>query len=173
MPASVKPWHDAAAALTGGMIQELIDRLFGQYQTPLAALDARHALAGLMVRLAKADRHYDVAEIGTIDRILRVTYDLDPVQAAKLRAEAEKLEAAAPPDGRFADAVCARTGEAERQAILVALWRVLLADGHEGARQHAYLDLTAERLGLSDEARAAAEREARAHPDPVPPAAGA
>jgi len=143
------------------MIQDLLDRLFGRYETPLAELDARHALAGVLVRLAKADAHYDVSEIGQIDRILLATYGLDPVAAAKLRAEAEKLEAAAPPDGRFAATVRARTDRAERQAVLVAMWQVLLADGHEAARQRAYLALTAERLGLSAEDLAAAETAAR------------
>jgi uncharacterized tellurite resistance protein B-like protein len=143
------------------MIQELLDRLFGRYETPLAELDARHALAGVLVRLAKADAHYDVSEIGQIDRILQATYGLDPLAAAKLRAEAEKLEAAAPPDGRFATAVRDRTDRAERQAVLVAMWQVLLSDGHEAARQRAYLALTAERLGLTAEDLAAAEAAAR------------
>ena len=150
------------------MSPELLNRLMGRYETPLVELDARHALAGLLVRLAKSDAHYDAAEIARIDRILRASYGLDPVAAAKLRAEAEKLEAAAPPDGRFAAAVRERTEEPERQAILVALWRVLLADGREGARQEAYLKLTAERLGLSETGLAAAEAAARAHPDPAP-----
>jgi len=150
------------------MIQGLLDRLFGRYETPLAELDARHALAGLMVRLAKADGHYAAAEIALIDRILRATYDLDAVAAAKLRAEAERLEAAAPPDGRFAEAVRGRTRDRERRAILVSLWRVLLADGQEGERQKRYLALTTERLGLTEADRAGAEAEARAHPDAAP-----
>lgn len=149
------------------MIQTLLDRLFGRYETPLAELDARHALAGVLVRMAKADGHYDAAEIARIDRILRAAYELDPVSAAKLRAEAERLEAAAPPDGRFAEAVRERTGGDERRAILVSLWRVMLADGHEGAPQKAYLALTAARLGLSPDDCAAAEAEARTHPDPA------
>ncbi|MEM1428016.1 MAG: TerB family tellurite resistance protein [Pseudomonadota bacterium] len=143
------------------MIQDLLDRLFGRYETPLAELDSRHALAGVLVRLAKADAHYHVAEIGQIDRILQASYGLDPVAAAKLRAEAEKLEAAAPPDGRFAEAVRARTNRQERQAVLVALWQVLLADGYEAERQRAYLALTAERFGLTENEVAAAEATAR------------
>lgn len=98
---------------------------------------------------------------------MRATYDLGPVDAAKLRAEAEKLEGLAPPDGRFAQAVCGKTGSIERQAVLVALWRVLLADGEEGEAQRAYLRLTADRLGLSGDEVAAAEAAARAHPDPL------
>lgn len=143
------------------MFQDVLNALFGRYETPLAELDARHALAGVLVRLAKADAHYDVAEIGQIDRILQTTYDLDPVAAAKLRAEAEKLEAAAPQDGRFAAAVRERTDRAERRALLRAMWQVLLADGHEPGTQHAYLALTTERFGLSEDDSAAAEAEAR------------
>ncbi|MEM9247099.1 MAG: TerB family tellurite resistance protein [Pseudomonadota bacterium] len=143
------------------MFQDVLNALFGRYETPLAELDARHALAGVLVRLAKADAHYHVAEIGTIDRILQATYGLDPVAAAKLRAEAEKLEAAAPQDGRFAEAVRARTGTEERRAVLAAMWQVLLADGEEPGTQHAYLSMTAERFGLSREDRDRAEAQAR------------
>jgi len=150
------------------MIQGLLDRLFGVYETPLADLDARHALAGLLVRLAKADAYYDAAEIARIDRILQASYGLDPVAAAKLRAEAEKLEARAPEDGRFAAAICARTEAEERRVVLTALWRVLLADGREGARELAFLARTADRLELGPAARERAEADARAHPDPAP-----
>ena len=146
------------------MIHALLDRLFGPYQTPLAELDARHAMAGLLVRTAKADAGYSADEIARIDRILAASYALDPVAAAKLRAEAEKLAAAAPPDGRFAETVRQRTDPAAREAVLAAMWQVLLADGEENAREHAYLVLTADRLGLDSAALARAETRARGAP---------
>lgn len=143
------------------MLHALLDRLFGPYKTPLAELDMRHAMAGLLVRLAKADADYTALEIARIDRVLAASYGLDPVAAAKLRAEAEKLAAAAPPDGRFAETVRERTDPEAREAVLAAMWQVVLADGAENAREHAYLMLTAERLGLDAAAVARAEAAAR------------
>ncbi len=144
------------------MLRAVLDRLFGPYETPLAALDARHALAGMLVRLAKADGRYDAAEIARIDDVLRARYGLGPVEAAKLRAEAEKLEAMGPPDGRFAAVIRDRTEAADRGALLAAMWRVMLADGVAGPAERRYLEVSADRLGLSADARARAEAEARA-----------
>ena len=152
------------------VLRAALDRLFGPYETPLAELDARHALAGMLVRLAKADGRYDAAEIARIDDVLRARYGLGPVDAAKLRAEAEKLEAMGPPDGRFAAVIRDRTDAADRLALLAAMWRVMLADGVAGPEESRYLDRSAERLGLSAEDRARAEAEARAASDGPPTA---
>ena len=144
------------------MLRALFDRLFGPYRTPLAPLDAQHALVGMLVRIAKADGRYDASEIARIDEIVRATYGLGPVPAAKLRAEAEKLEAMAPPDGRFAAVIRDRTDAGTRRALIAAMWRVVLADGAEGPQERRYLELSAERLGLAPGEQAAAEAEARA-----------
>jgi uncharacterized tellurite resistance protein B-like protein len=143
------------------MLRALIDRLFGPYETPLAELDARHALAGMLVRIAKADGTYDAAEIARIDEVLRARYGLGPVEAAKLRAEAEKLEATGPSDSRFAAVIRDRTRAADRRALLEAMWRVMLADGVAGPQERRYLERSAERLGLSEQERAQAETDAR------------
>jgi len=146
------------------MLSALLDRLFGPYETPLAELDARHAVAGLLVRIAKSDADYSAREIARIDRILAARYGLDPVAAARLHAEAEKLAAAAPPDGRFAAVLRTRTDAAHREAVLAAMWQVLLADGGEGPGERAYLELTAQRLGLDAAVAARAEATARGMP---------
>lgn len=134
------------------MFTDLLNRLFSHSPAPLPELDGRHAMAGLLVRTARTDGRYAVEEIRRIDRILAATYDLNPVQAARLRAESEKLERQAPEDGRFAAAVRERLDDEHREAVLVAMWRVALSDGAEQASEQAYLARAAERLGLDGEA---------------------
>lgn len=142
------------------MFTELLSRLFHHDPVPLPELDGRHAMAGLLVRTAKTDGRYTVEEIRRIDRILAATYSLDPVEAAQLRAGAEKLEAQAPEDGRFAKAVRERLDAEHREAVLVAMWRVAMSDGVEKAEEEAYLARAGERLGLDADAVARSHKAA-------------
>lgn len=148
------------------MFTDLLNRLFHPEPAPLPELDGRHALAGLLVRTAKTDGRYAVEEIRRIDRILSATYGLNPVEAAQLRAGAERLEAQAPEDGRFATAVRERLERGHREAVLVAMWRVALSDGVEKAAEGAYLARAGERLGLDDDAVSRA-RKAAEQADPL------
>ncbi len=147
------------------MFTDLLHRLFHAEPAPLPELDGRHALAGLLVRTAKTDGLYSVEEIRRIDRILASAYSLNPVAAARLRAESERLEAEAPEDGRFAAAVRARLDRDHREAVLVSMWQVALSDGVERHEEEAYLARASERLGLDAEAVTRARHSAeRAKP---------
>ncbi|WP_177208314.1 TerB family tellurite resistance protein [Tropicimonas isoalkanivorans] len=148
------------------MFTDLLNRLFASDETPLPELDGRHAMAGMLVRMAKLDNLYAVEEIQRIDRILGASYGLNPVEAARLRAEAEKLEAQAPEDGRFATAVRDRLDRAHREAVLVAMWRIALADGTGTQTEFAYLERAAARLGLDGDAAVRA-RMAAAGAEPL------
>jgi uncharacterized tellurite resistance protein B-like protein len=139
------------------MFAELIARLTHPRPAPLPDLDARRALGALLVRVAKADASYAVEEIRRIDRILGASFGLNPVAAARLRAEAERLEHVAPEDGRFAAAVAAAVPQEARESVLAALWQVALADGAETPEELAYVHRVAERLGLD------VASEARSH----------
>ena len=66
------------------------------YETPLPESDARHALGALMVRAAKADETYLFEEVQQIDKVLAERNNLNPVEAAQMRAACEKLEAEMP-----------------------------------------------------------------------------
>jgi len=108
------------------MFNALISAL--KAETPAEA-DLRLPLAALMVRVAKADGLYAFEEIRQIDAILERRFGLNVVEAARLRAEAQKLEAAAPGGTAFAAALKPAIPFAERSAIIAALWEVILADG--------------------------------------------
>lgn len=146
------------------MFSDLLRRLTAPKPVPLPELDGRLALGALLVRVAKSDHNYAVEEIGRIDRILARTYDLNPVEAAKMRADCERLEHAAPDGAEFAASVRASVPREDRAAVLVALWRVALADGVEKPEESEMLARVADRLGLdtatATEAHDIAEKDA-------------
>ncbi len=99
------------------------------YHTPLPQADASHAMGALLVRAAKADAAYLFEEIAVIDKILAERHGLNPVDAAKMRAECERLERAMPHTTDIATVLTKAIGTDEKEATLRALWRVALADG--------------------------------------------
>jgi uncharacterized tellurite resistance protein B-like protein len=151
------------------MFNALIARLKGHTpEAPLPRLDIRLAVAALLVRMAKADEHYAVEEIAAIDAILARAHGLNPVEAAKLRADAERIEAAAPDTGEVIAMVQAHTPYEDRAALFDALWDVGLADRALRPQEQAFLAAMATALGLTpDDADAAARRHgARLSPKP-------
>ena len=128
---------------------------------PLPETDARLALGALMVRVAKSDHVYRVEEISQIDRLLAKLNDLNPVDAAKLRATCEKLEAQAPETAEFAALIRQSVSMDQRIAALLALWQVTLADG---VRHQEEIDVVQEvriALGLSEEISADLQAKAK------------
>ena len=133
------------------MFESLINRLKGQSAAPkeLPEPDERLALGALLVRVAKSDAHYDAVEIGEIDRILSKTYELNPVEAAKMRATCEKLEAQAPGTPDFALLIRQNVDYPHRLEMLQALRRVIDADGTtEEAESETLLEIE-NMLGIS------------------------
>ena len=144
------------------MFEQLIRRLTAPAPTRLPDADARLALAALMVRVAKADGTYAVAEIARIDRILQRRFALDQVAAASLRAGAEVLEHQAPDTVRFTRAIKDAVAYDDRAAVVEALWEVALADEGRAADEDALLRLIAPMLGLTDQDSALIRRRVEA-----------
>ncbi|KAA9009878.1 tellurite resistance TerB family protein [Histidinibacterium aquaticum] len=140
------------------MIGDLLRRLTATDPEPLPDEDARLALTALLVRLAKSDGYYDAEEIARIDRIVATRYGLNPVEAAKQRAEAESLESEAPDTVRFTRAIKDAVPYEERAAVIEALWDVVLADGVRDAEEDALLRLVAPMLGVTDQDSALARQ---------------
>lgn len=142
---------------------DLFRRLLAPSPAPLAEPDARLALAALLVRVARTDGLYAAEEVERIDRALALYHKLDPFAAAKLRAEAERVEAEAPDTVRFTRALKVAVALDDRMGLMTALWSVALADGLREAHEEQLLRLVASLLGLTDVesalARQRAERE--------------
>lgn len=119
--------------------------------TPLPEADAKHALGALLVRAAKIDQVYVFEEIEHIDALLAHRYDLNPVEAAKLRAECEVLEAAMPDTEALAQVLHDAIDREDREATVLSLWEVVFADGVEVEAEDNLLHHIEALLGVSPE----------------------
>ena len=128
---------------------------------PLPPADVPHALGALLVRVAKADTHYAVQEISQIDRILSRFESIGPIEAAKLRADCERLETFAPQTDDFAHLLCQHTPYEARLAMTEALWEVVYADGTSHQSEEDMMQVTQDHLGIRSEDCAAARAKAQ------------
>ncbi|NNE54041.1 MAG: TerB family tellurite resistance protein [Sulfitobacter sp.] len=131
----------------------MFERLFPRRKPqpkPLPQPNAQLALGALLVRVAFADREYKAAEISQIDRILSRTFDIGPIEAAKLRATCEALERDAPGTPEFARILREEVDYADRKALGEAMWSVATADGHSGESEEIQLVAIEVALGLTD-----------------------
>lgn len=119
--------------------------------TELPPEDARHALGALLVRTAKADHAYLFEEVETIDRLLAEIYELNPVEAAMMRAACEKLEHEMPPTEELAQILHDAIPMEERVRAVSAMWRVVFADGVEEEEEDNILHAVEATLGVSPE----------------------
>ncbi|MDO6726460.1 MAG: TerB family tellurite resistance protein [Cognatishimia sp.] len=119
----------------------LIARLKGtpKTQQPLPEPDEQLALGALLVRVAKSDREYHVTEISEIDSILSKSFEINAVEAAKMRATCEKLEAQAPGTPDFGLIIREHVDYAHRLEMVNAMWKVILADGRDTPEEDAAL----------------------------------
>ncbi len=142
------------------MIRDFFANLRSQpSEQPLPELTAELAVVVLLVRLAKADQHYAVEEIRLIDRLIAAQLDLNPVEAARLRANAERLEASAPDSDTLRMKVQQEISPQDCATLLEALWQVGLADRTLHPAEDRFLDAIAASLGVPvDTAQALKER---------------
>ncbi|RPE71407.1 putative tellurite resistance protein B-like protein [Pacificibacter maritimus] len=120
-----------------------------EYHTPLPEADARHAMGALMVRAAKADSVFRLEEIQVIDEVLAARYDLNPVEAAKMRASCQLLESEMPDTVEMTDILKSSVSIAEREATVAALWAVVYADGVKKEPEEQLLREIERALGIS------------------------
>ena len=123
-------------------------------------IDEKQAMAALMVRIAKSDDDYAITECERIEAILSVLYSLSPAEAAKVRNQAETLEANAPDTVRFTRAIKDAVPYEGRFEVVRALWQVVLADGERDHEEDALMRLLASLLGVNDRDSAIARQRA-------------
>jgi uncharacterized tellurite resistance protein B-like protein len=147
-------------AYIAGMFDALLRLLSAPAPARLPQPDADLALAALLVRVARSDGDYAVAEIARIDKVLAKRHGLDAAGAAALRAQAEALEAEAPDTVRFTRALKEGVALEDRADVVEALWSVALADATRDEAEDQLLRLVANLLGLSDKDSALARQRA-------------
>lgn len=109
------------------------------------------ALGALLVRVAFADREYKASEVAAIDRILSTSFNLGPIEAAKLRATCEALERDAPGTDEFTRLLREQVLYGERKAFAGAMWQVVLADGDHDPLEEDVLHQIEAALDISPE----------------------
>jgi uncharacterized tellurite resistance protein B-like protein len=144
------------------MLRSLLARLVAPTPEPLSAPDAELAFAALLVRIARADDHYDESEKIRIDRVMAARQGLTMAEAAALRQEAEEVEAEAPDTVRFTRALKDMIAYEDRTSIVEAMWEVALADGTREAAEDALIRLAANLLGVNDRDSALARQRVEA-----------
>lgn len=132
----------------------MLDRIMAMFasDTPetLPEDEARIAMAGLLVRIAKSDGRYDAEEIAHIDRVLGKRFGLNAVEAAKLRVTGEELEHQAPDTVRFTSTIKQAVPYEDREGVVEALWDIVLADGTRTIEEDAILRTASKFLGVND-----------------------
>lgn len=141
------------------MFEALLRRLTAPTLDRLPEPDADLALAALLVRLARADGDYSAVEISRIDKVLAARHALTPMEAAKMRAQAEALEQEAPDTVRFTRAIKEGTAIEERSQLMQAMWSIALADNSRNAAEDQLMRLVANLLGLTDQQSALARQK--------------
>ena len=140
----------------------LLKRLLEPAPAPLDEADARLALSALLVRVARSDHQYDMAEAAAITQILMERYALDHTAAETLRGEAEAIEAGAPDTVRFTRAIKDAVPYEAREKVVEALWQVVLADGHRDDAENSLMRLVVNLLGINDRDSALARHRVEA-----------
>ena len=121
------------------------------YHTPLPEADAAHAMGALLVRAAKADHRYVFEEIAAIDKVLAQRHNLNPVSAAKMRAECELLEASIPETEDVTVILEKAISTDEKEAVLIALWEIVYADGIKHEIEDALMHRVEDLFGVTAE----------------------
>ena len=144
------------------MFGDFLKRLTAPAPTQLADDDARLALGALLVRVAKADEHYDDVEAMRIEQLLGKRYGINSAEAGQLRAQCETLEFEAPDTVRFTRSIKDCVPFEDRIGVIEDLWSVVLADGVRDADENTLLRLVANLLGVSDMQSATARQKVQA-----------
>lgn len=144
------------------MFADLLKRLTQPSPAPLPDDDARLALSALLVRVARADGHFDGAERALILQILETRFGLATPAATQLLQQAEILESEAPDTVRFTRAIKDAVPFEDRTAILESLWQVVLADGVRDDAEDSLLRMVSNFLGINDRDSALARQRVEA-----------
>jgi uncharacterized tellurite resistance protein B-like protein len=139
----------------------MFERIIARLRAPVADFtsmpeaDARHALGALLVRVAKADGAYLFQEIEEIDHLLADLDGLNAVEAARMRAECEKLEDAMPDTDELAHILSCDVTSGECDNLVSALWQVADADGQRHDTEEKVVAIATQGFGMFPEAAAA------------------
>lgn len=132
------------------MLDFLRNLLASPADAPGAVPPVQRAVAALLVEAAHCDGAYETAEKAAVGAMLAAIFDLAAPAAADLRAEGEAAQVDAPDLVRFTRVVKTVLTEAQRVAVMEALWSVVLSDGVRHPREDALMRRLAPLIAVSD-----------------------
>lgn len=144
------------------MISDFLKRLSGSEPSQTPDEDARLALAALLVRIARSNWDYADVEAERIEMILSRRYGITSDEAARLRDEAEGVEAEANDTVQFTRAIKDAVAYEDRDTVIETLWELVLADGVRDYEEDGILRLVAPLLGVNDRDSALARQRVEA-----------
>ena len=147
------------------MLAKLFDSFFAQPRDVMNSQDGPLVFAALLIRVACADGVFDANERQVIEDSLADHYALAPDAVSTLMTRAEELEASAPDTVRFTRVLKESVPLDERSAIMMAIWRTILADGARDPSEDSLARMVAALLGIDDVASARARQKAQAQID--------
>lgn len=142
----------------------MLKSFFAKYSKPepqpLTVEDFRLALTVLLVRVARADRHYSEEEKVHIAELISGCCQISLDEANDLRLEAEEIEAQTHDSVQFTRIIKKKIPFEQREEILEILWEIVLSDGTRDYGEDGFLRLVANLLGVSDRDSAMARQRA-------------
>ena len=132
------------------MFKSFIEKYSKPEPQPLTVEDFKLALTVLLVRVAKADRHYSEEEKLHIDELISGCCQISLEEANELRLEAEEIEAQTHDSVQFTRIIKKKIPFEQRDEILEVLWEIVLSDGTRDYGEDGFLRLIANLLGVSD-----------------------
>jgi uncharacterized tellurite resistance protein B-like protein len=130
-------------------------------EPPTPESRGRHAVAALMLALARSDDDYSSAEREAVRLILERDLEVPSDEVDGLLAEADEARAASIDLWSFTHSVREEWNREERFGILVMLWRVALADGRLAGREDHLMHRLGDLLGFSQRELIRAKQDAK------------
>lgn len=143
------------------MFGKLFDTFFAQPRDVLNSEDGPLVFAALLIRIARADGVFDADERRVIENSLADHYALSAGDVTSLMSKAQELEATAPDTVRFTRVLKESIPLEERSAIMMAVWKTILADGTRDAQEDSLARMIASLLGIDDVSSARSRQEAQ------------
>ncbi|MCL4674756.1 MAG: TerB family tellurite resistance protein [Pararhodobacter sp.] len=147
----------------------MIDALRNLFRTePAPRNDAPQdvAVAALLIEAARADGVYDDAERRAVLRLLQEMFGLSAAEALALHERGDGAQQDAADVVRFTRVIKRALDEAERIALIEALWQVVLVDHDRDPHENALLRNLAPLIAVSDRDSAEARHRVQARIGP-------
>lgn len=132
---------------------DVLQKLLRRLTTPRADTDPQRlvalAAAALLLEVSWADHEISEAELDIIDRALRTTFGLDADEARELIEQSRRDHAESVGVYGYTRAINDSWDEAAKFDLLVALWRLALADDELNRYEEHHIRKIAELLYLS------------------------